>query len=240
MPEPLIPDTTARITGNIRQIQTRINDVVGSDHSTRGIVQLIAVSKTRSADEVRIAHTCGLDQFGENYLQEALAKIEALRDLPLSWHFIGPIQSNKTADIARHFAWVHSVDRLKIGQRLNTQRPDGLPPLNICIQVNIDDEPSKAGVSLAELPALAAALTALPKLALRGLMAIPTPDQPEQDTRASFARLRQALAALNRQGFNLDTLSMGMSNDLECAVGEGATFIRIGTAIFGSRPPKAP
>ena len=242
MPESTSPDTAHLIADNIRQVQTRISEVADSDRTiadnNRGIVQLIAVSKTRSAEEVRIAYDCGLRHFGENYLQEALAKVAALQPLGITWHFIGPIQSNKTADIAAHFDWAHSVDRLKIGQRLSAQRPDGLPPLNLCIQVNIDQEASKSGVSLAELPALAAAIAELPKVKLRGLMAIPAAGRPLADTRASFARLRQAMEQLNQQGFNLDTLSMGMSNDLECAVGEGATFIRIGTAIFGPRPAK--
>jgi len=229
----------AQITNNIQQVQTRIAEAVSNRADNKeGIVQLMAVSKTRSAEEVRIAYDCGLRHFGENYLQEALEKGAALQELDITWHFIGPIQSNKTADIASHFAWVHSVDRLKIARRLNDQRPTELPPLNLCIQINIDEEASKSGILLSDLPELAQAITELPNLRLRGLMAIPNPAHGEAQTRQAFSRLSQALASLNQQGFQLDTLSMGMSNDLECAVQEGASFIRIGTAIFGPRAAK--
>jgi len=204
-----------------------------------GSVKLLAVSKTRPASDLREAHSAGQNAFGENYLQEALEKIDALADLPdLEWHFIGPIQSNKTRQIAEAFHWVHSVDRLKIARRLSEQRPDSLPPLNLCLQVNINEEESKSGCVLAELPDLARECLALPNIRLRGLMAIPDPDQPEADLRASFDRLADALAALSRDNpgsDDLDTLSMGMSADLELAIEAGATWVRVGTAVFGAR-----
>jgi pyridoxal phosphate enzyme (YggS family) len=198
-----------------------------------GSVRLIAVGKTHPAEAIRAVHTLGQRDFGENYLQEALDKQARLNDLDIVWHFIGPIQSNKTRAIAEHFDWVHSVDRLKIAERLSAQRPDGLPPLNVCIQVNVSGEASKSGIDFAELPALAQVIRSLPRLRLRGLMAIPEPtDNPEQQ-RAAFRSLRLAMNELGMS--ELDTLSMGMSDDLEAAVGEGATMVRIGTAIFGPR-----
>lgn len=204
-------------------------------------MHLLAVSKTKPASDLREAANAGQLAFGENYLQEALEKIEALSDIPdIEWHFIGPIQSNKTRSIAEHFHWTHSVDRLKIAQRLNDQRPNNLPPLNICLQVNVDNEESKSGCRLDELPELAAAIHQLPRLKLRGLMAIPDPGQPEEDLRASFQALANALDKLKQQNdlpdtLSLDTLSMGMSGDLELAIAEGATMVRIGTALFGVR-----
>ena len=200
-----------------------------------GQVRLLAVSKTRPAVDLRRMAALGQPCFAENYLQEALEKIAALTDLVLEWHFIGPIQSNKTRAIAEHFAWVHSVDRLKIAQRLSEQRPAEMPPLNICLQVNISEEPSKSGVSLAQLPELATQVAALPHLCLRGLMAIPVPAEGLTGQRRPFAALRQALEGLNADGLSLDTLSMGMSDDLEAAILEGATMLRIGTALFGPR-----
>jgi len=195
-------------------------------------IGLLAVSKTQPATAIRSAFASGQHDFGENYLQEALAKQAELADLPLIWHFIGPIQSNKTRAIAEHFAWVHSVDRLKVAQRLAEQRPAGLAPLNICLQVNISDEASKSGCNPDELPELARAICKLPNLRLRGLMAIPgaTPDTDQQ--RAAFARLRALRDSLD---LPLDCLSMGMSEDLEAAVAEGANWVRIGSAIFGAR-----
>ena len=195
-------------------------------------VHLLAVSKTKPAAALRDAYAAGLRDFGENYLQEARAKQVELADLPLCWHFIGPIQSNKTRDIAEHFAWVHSVDRLKIAQRLSEQRPDGLPPLNICIQVNVSGEASKSGCAPADLPALAHAISALPRLTLRGLMAIPEPTDERAEQDAAFAKVRELQEGLN---MGLDTLSMGMSHDLESAIAQGATWVRIGTALFGAR-----
>lgn len=200
---------------------------------------MLAVSKTRPAEDLRLAAAAGQHAFGENYLQEALDKMEALADLPqLEWHFIGPIQSNKTRPIAEYFQWVHSVDRLKVARRLNDQRPEDLPPLNICVQVNIDEEASKSGCHPGELDDLAAAISDLPRLSLRGLMAIPDPDQPEDALRASFHRLARALENLQKNPQvtgPLDTLSMGMSGDLELAIAEGATLVRVGTALFGPR-----
>lgn len=207
---------------------------------TADSVQLLAVSKTRGADEIRQLHACGQTAFGENYLQEALDKITALQDLALEWHFIGPIQSNKTRAIAERFDWVHSVDRLKIAQRLSEQRPADLPPLNICLQINISEEASKSGCSLDELPALARNVASLPNLRLRGLMAIPEPETDPARQRATFARVRQLLTDLQHELPQLDTLSMGMSGDLEAAIAEGATIVRVGTALFGPRHYPAP
>ncbi|MEK2609612.1 YggS family pyridoxal phosphate-dependent enzyme [Pseudomonas shirazensis] len=195
-------------------------------------IKLLAVSKTKPAAAVREAYAAGVRDVGENYLQEALAKQDELTDLALTWHFIGPIQSNKTRAIAEHFAWVHSVDRLKIAQRLSEQRPTELAPLNICLQVNVSGEDSKSGCTPTELPALAAAVAALPGLCLRGLMAIPEPSDERAVQEAAFARLRELQASLN---LGLDTLSMGMSHDLEAAISQGATWVRIGTALFGAR-----
>lgn len=201
-------------------------------------VQLIAVSKTHDADSVKSAFQAGQMQFGENYLQEALEKIETLKALPLVWHFIGPIQSNKTRAIAESFHWVHSVDRLKIAQRLNDQRPESLPPLNILLQVNINEEDSKAGVTLDTLETLASEVNALPRLKLSGLMAIPTATNDSALQRQNFHSLRVARDKLLLAGFTSCThLSMGMSNDFEAAIAEGATMIRIGTDIFGPRLP---
>ncbi|WP_273860892.1 YggS family pyridoxal phosphate-dependent enzyme [Pseudomonas sp. LA5] len=201
----------------------------GRDPATVG---LLAVSKTKPAAALREAAAAGLRDFGENYLQEALDKQPALADLPLVWHFIGPIQSNKTRAIACHFDWVHSVDRLKIAQRLAEQRPSERGPLNICLQVNVSGEASKSGCHPDDLPALAAAVSQLPNLRLRGLMAIPEPTEDPASQRAAFARLRTLSEALN---LGLDTLSMGMSQDLEAAIAEGATWVRVGTALFGAR-----
>ena len=201
-------------------------------------VTLLAVSKTQPPEAVRAAHAAGQQAFGENYVQEALGKIEALADLRpgIAWHLIGPLQSNKTRPVAESFDWVHSVDRLKIAERLAEQRPPGLPPLNVCLQVNVSGEASKSGVAPGELPALARAVAALPRLRLRGLMAIPEPAADVDAQRAPHRALRQLLEALNAGGLALDTLSMGMSADLEAAIAEGATIVRVGTAIFGGRP----
>jgi pyridoxal phosphate enzyme (YggS family) len=198
-------------------------------------ITLLAVSKTHSADTVRAAYDAGLRAFGENYLQEGLDKIASLSDLPLEWHFIGPIQSNKTRPIAEHFDWVHGVDRLKIAQRLNDARPADMLPLNICIQVNVSGEASKSGCLPEELPALAQAVSAMPHLRLRGLMAIPEPTADVALQHRQFRMLRELQEALQREGTALDTLSMGMSEDFPAAIQEGATIVRIGTAIFGAR-----
>ena len=220
------------IADNIGLVSQRIRAAAQAVQRDESSVHLLAVSKTKPTQAVREAYAAGMHDFGENYLQEALGKQAELTDLPLSWHFIGPIQSNKTRAIAENFAWVHSVDRLKIAQRLSEQRPADLPPLNICIQVNVSGEASKSGCTPADLPALAEAIQALPRLKLRGLMAIPEPtdDRAQQD--AAFAAVRDLQASLN---LGLDTLSMGMSHDLESAIAQGATWVRIGTALFGAR-----
>ena len=227
------------IADNIRSVTRRIQKATADAGRPEDAVTLLAVSKTRSPDEIRAAHAAGLRHFGENYLQEALDKQPALADLPLIWHFIGPIQSNKTRAIAGHFDWVHSVDRAKVARRLSEQRPPALPPLNICLQVNIDAEPTKAGVLPDALPELVEAVRSLECLRLRGLMCIPAPKKDETEAEATFRRMAQLLDDLNRRcGLNMDTLSMGMSDDLEPAIRAGATIVRVGTALFGERPPK--
>lgn len=198
-------------------------------------VHILAVSKTRPAGDIRCAWRHGLTDFGESYLQEAEAKIAELRDLPLTWHFIGPIQSNKTRAIAGIFDWVHSIDRGKIARRLNEHRPEQLPPLQVCLQVNISGEASKSGVATDALPALAEEVDNLPRLQLRGLMAIPAPTEDSGRQREAFARLRMALEDLRAGRPGLDTLSMGMTGDLEAAIAEGATIVRVGEGIFGPR-----
>jgi pyridoxal phosphate enzyme (YggS family) len=201
-------------------------------------VQLVAVSKAQPADAIRAAYAAGQKIFGENYLQEALDKQAQLTDLDIEWHFIGPIQSNKTQPISQHFSWVHSVDRLKIAQRLNDARPDNLPPLQICLQLNVSNEASKSGVAPDDVMALASQIQQLPKLKLRGLMAIPAPSQNEALQTAQFKQVRQCYDALVAEGFQLDTLSIGMSDDFQAAIAQGATFVRIGSALFGARPAK--
>jgi pyridoxal phosphate enzyme (YggS family) len=224
-----IADPLAKVTARIQQAAL----AVGRNRET---VRLIAVSKTQPAEAVAQAYACGQHEFGENYLQEALEKQAALTHLSeIVWHFIGPIQSNKTRPIAENFDWIHSIDREKVAQRLNDQRPAHLAPLQICLQVNIDDETTKSGVSLTELPALAKAISQLPRLQLRGLMAIPAATNNPDQQRGAFAKLRQALQSLKAHGYALDTLSMGMSGDLEAAIAEGATMVRVGTDIFGAR-----
>ena len=205
-----------------------------------GTVALLAVSKAHPATAVRAAHAAGQFRFGENYLQEALDKQAQLADLPIEWHFIGPIQSNKTQSIARHFAWAHGVDRLKIAERLAAARPDELPPLQVCLQVNVSREASKSGIVPQEAAALAAAIVQLPRLQLRGLMAIPAPTQDAGQQRDQFRQLHELYETLRGQGYALDTLSMGMSQDYAAAIAEGATMVRIGAAIFGARPGKEP
>ncbi|WP_223465264.1 YggS family pyridoxal phosphate-dependent enzyme [Pseudomonas sp. GL-RE-26] len=220
------------IADNILQVSSRIHAATLAANRAENSVRLLAVSKTKPAQDLREAYATGLRDFGENYLQEALGKQLELADLPLIWHFIGPIQSNKTRAIAEHFDWVHSVDRLKIAQRLSEQRPADLPPLNICIQVNVSGEASKSGCAPADLPALANAISDLPRLKLRGLMAIPEPTEDRAAQDAAFAAVQSLQASLN---LPLDTLSMGMSHDLESAIALGATWVRIGTALFGAR-----
>lgn len=198
-------------------------------------VTLLAVSKAQTVDRLREAFTAGQQAFGENYLQEALSKQQALSDLAINWHFIGPIQSNKTQPIAEHFSWVHSVDRLKIAERLSAARPLNLPPLNICIQVNVSDESSKSGVQVNDALVLALAIKQLPRLNLRGLMAIPAPTPDLALQHAQFKLVSDCFDNLNNHGLQLDTLSMGMSDDYQTAIAEGATIVRIGSAIFGAR-----
>ncbi|MBV7477033.1 YggS family pyridoxal phosphate-dependent enzyme [Pseudomonas sp. PDM31] len=222
----------SNIADNILQVSSRIHAATLAARRDENSVQLLAVSKTKPAVALREAYAAGLRDFGENYLQEALGKQLELADLPLIWHFIGPIQSNKTRAIAEHFAWVHSVDRLKIAQRLSEQRPADLPPLNICIQVNVSGEASKSGCNPADLPALANAISTLPRLKLRGLMAIPEPTEDRAAQDVAFAAVQNLQASLD---LPLDTLSMGMSHDLESAIAQGATWVRIGTALFGAR-----
>ncbi|EQM81188.1 YggS family pyridoxal phosphate-dependent enzyme [Stutzerimonas stutzeri] len=225
------------IANNIAKVATRIREAAQAAARNPDQVHLLAVSKTQPAEAIRQACQAGLHDFGENYLQEALEKQADLADLPLTWHFIGPIQSNKTKSIAEHFDWVHSVDRLKIAQRFSDQRPESLPPMNICLQVNVSGEASKSGCEPQDVPQLAQAIAALPRLRLRGLMAIPEPTDDPTEQRAAFARLRHLQAELQ---MDLDTLSMGMSQDLEAAIAEGATWVRIGTALFGARDYGSP
>ncbi|MBA1202346.1 YggS family pyridoxal phosphate-dependent enzyme [Pseudomonas capeferrum] len=220
------------IADNISLLDARIAHAANAVGRDPASVRLLAVSKTKPSQAVREAYAAGVRDVGENYLQEALGKQRELSDLPLIWHFIGPIQSNKTRAIAEHFDWVHSVDRLKIAQRLSEQRPAGLAPLNICLQVNVSGEASKSGCDPQDLPALARAVSALPGLRLRGLMAIPEPTDDRAAQEAAFASVRQLQQDL---GLDLDTLSMGMSHDLEAAISQGATWVRIGTALFGAR-----
>jgi pyridoxal phosphate enzyme (YggS family) len=226
------------ITDKLQAVRDQIGAAATRAGRPADAVRLLAVSKTFGPDAVRAAFDAGQLAFGENYLQEALDKIVALAGLGIEWHFIGPIQSNKTRPIAEHFAWVHAVDREKIAQRLSEQRPAHLPPLNLCIQVNVSGEDSKSGCTPAALPALARAVAALPRVRLRGLMAIPEPQADPQRQRAPFRQLRALLDQLNADGLALDTLSMGMSADLDAAIAEGATIVRVGSAIFGTRTRK--
>ncbi len=223
----------------LQRVLQRINTAIARYSREPDSVTLLAVSKTRTSDELRELAAQGIHRFGENYLQEALDKMAELSDLPLQWHFIGPIQSNKTRSIAEHFDWVHSVDRFKIAQRLSEQRPPAMPPLDICLQVNISEEVSKSGVHPNELPELAREVARLPHLRLRGLMAIPAPAETFDEQSRPFRALRLAMERLNAEGLALDTLSMGMSDDLEAAIAEGATIVRVGSALFGPRPPKS-
>ncbi|MFL0796290.1 MAG: YggS family pyridoxal phosphate-dependent enzyme [Cellvibrionaceae bacterium] len=225
------------IAGNISKIQQRITKAASRCNRTADSIQLLAVSKTKPTALIREAITAGILDFGENYLQDAITKITDLEDQPgIRWHFIGPLQSNKTRAVAEHFSWVHTVDRLKIAERLNQQRPENLTPLNICLQVNLDSEDSKSGVPPDELPTLAKAVAKLPNLHLRGLMAIPRKRSDQQAQRACFQRLNDLKNKLEQMpGITLDTLSMGMSSDLEAAIAAGSTMVRVGTDIFGPR-----
>jgi hypothetical protein len=224
-----------QLSKNIAKLLQRVRLAAEKSQYSSGNVTIVAASKTRPAQDIKAAYACGLKDFGESYLQEALQKISALQDLPLVWHFIGPIQSNKTAGVATHFNWVHSVDRAKIARRLSEQRPPEMPPLQVCLQVNISGEDSKSGVRLEELPQLARTVLDLPRLKLRGLMAIPAAGVDSEQQRNAFRQMRNAAAQLRVFAPDIDTLSMGMSNDMEAAIMEGATMIRLGTAIFGPR-----
>ncbi len=231
------------IPSHLQTVQDRIRHACAV--AQRGVEQvtLLAVSKTQTPEAVAQAVAAGQRDFGENYVQEGVEKILALRELlpeqPLSWHCIGPLQSNKTRLVAEHFDWVQSVDRLKIAQRLSEQRPAGLARLQVCLQVNVDGGANKSGVSPAELPALAQAVAQLPGLRLRGLMCIPEPAESVAAQRVAFDQARALFDDLNRQGLALDTLSMGMSDDLDAAIASGSTLVRVGRAIFGDRPTKA-
>ncbi len=228
------------ITQRSQAILSQIENAVFTAGRPSECVTLVAVSKTHAAPSLRKAYLAGLTDFGESYLQEALDKMQQLADLPIVWHFIGPIQSNKTRPSAESFSWVHGVDRLKIAQRLAESRPPHLPPLNVCLQVNISGEATKAGCTADELPALAHAVNSIPGLRLRGLMAIPEPTTDVTKQRQNFKLLAQLMETLNQRvlnhpGLGMDTLSMGMSGDFVSAIMEGSTMVRIGTAIFGQR-----
>jgi hypothetical protein len=222
-------------TINVNQVRSRIYRAARAAGRDPAEVTLVAVTKTQNAETIRAAATAGVTDFGENYLQEALAKMDRLADLSLRWHFIGSIQSNKTRAIAERFDWVHAIDRFSIARRLSEQRPYHAPPLDVCIQVELVPEPNKSGVEPGAVPQLAAAIAQLPRVRLRGLMCIPPPQTDVAAERAVFARLRGLLGDLNSGGLDLDTLSMGMSGDFEAAIAEGATLVRIGTALFGAR-----
>jgi PLP dependent protein len=223
------------IAQSLEKIRNRVTVLERRYGRAPGTVRVLAVSKTKPAQAVRAAAAAGQRDFGENHVQDALSKLDPLADLDLVWHFIGPIQSNKTRVVASRFDWVHSIDRAKIAQRLNQQRPENLAPLNVCIQVNVSAESSKSGVRPEQLEELAGIVSQLPRLRLRGLMTVPRPCDDFAEQRRPFAALRALLEAQKDRGLDLDTLSMGMTNDLEAAIAEGATIIRIGTAIFGAR-----
>lgn len=220
----------------LESVRARIEKAALQAGRSARSVELLAVSKTRHVQEITALADLGQRHFGESYLQEAVAKVESLPGRELIWHFIGPLQSNKTRPVATHFDWVHSVDRLKVARRLSEQRPPERPPLNICLQVNVSGEASKSGITPGDLPSLAAAVKELPGLNLRGLMAIPARTGDSDAQREPFRALRHMFESLNAEGYDLDTLSMGMSSDLEAAIAEGATIVRVGTALFGPRP----
>lgn len=223
------------ISANLQAVRARIEAAARKYGRNPDDISLLAVSKTWPADDVRQAVAAGQREFGENYVQEGVDKVTELAAAGLIWHFIGPLQSNKTRRVAETFDWVHSIDRLKIAERLSEQRPENLPPLQVCLQINISGEETKSGLGLSELPELAAQVSRLPRLKLRGLMAIPAPLADFEAQRQSFRQVRQMYEQLQQEGFALDTLSMGMTHDLEAAIAEGATMVRVGTAIFGER-----
>jgi pyridoxal phosphate enzyme (YggS family) len=223
------------LTANVNHVRSRIIRAALGSGRDPATVTLIAVTKAKPAEYIRAAATAGVTDFGENYLQEALGKMDDVGALAVRWHFIGGLQSNKTRPVAERFDWVHSIDRLSVARRLSEQRPFHAPPLNLCIQVALVPEPTKRGVAPADLPDLAARTAELPRVRLRGLMCIPPPQPDVGSERQVFSRLRLLLQELNAAGLELDTLSMGMSADFESAIAEGATHVRVGTAIFGSR-----
>ena len=223
------------VAAALQAVHTRVRVAEERFGRVPGSVALLAVSKTRPPEDLRAAFVEGQRAFGENYVSEALGKMASLGDLAIEWHFIGPVQSNKTRPIAERFAWVHSVDREKVARRLAEHRPAGLPPLQVCVEVNVSGEESKSGVAPGELPALARTVVGLPRLRLRGLMAVPAPGEDFELQRQAFRSLRELFEGLRAEGLPLDTLSMGMSGDLEAAVAEGSTLVRVGTAIFGPR-----
>ncbi len=223
------------ISANLQAVLARISDAANNCGRSPQEIRLLAVSKTWPASSILEAARAGQMAFGENYVQEGADKVREVALPHLEWHFIGPLQSNKTRLVAETFHWVHSVDRIKIAERLSQQRPDHQPPLQVCLQVNISNEDSKSGVSVEKVASLAQQVARLPRLKLRGLMTIPAPYDSYEQQRAPFRHLRELLEQLNREGLALDTLSMGMSNDIEAAIAEGATLVRVGTAIFGER-----
>lgn len=225
----------SRIAENLTQVRQQIDISAVKCKRNNKNITLLAVSKTRPPSDLKKAYDNGQRDFGENYLQESLDKIEVLKSLDITWHFIGPIQSNKTKPIAENFDWVHTVDRYKIAQRLSSQRPNDLTPLNICIQVNISEEASKSGCLPLELPKLAEEISKLPNINLRGLMAIPKATKNEDEQHLAFRKMKALQLELQKRHPHLDTLSMGMSGDIDAAISEGATIVRIGTAIFGQR-----
>ena len=223
------------IEKNLIRVRNQMEQAARNCQRSAKDITLLAVSKKKPVGDIRVAYAAGQRDFGENYLQEAQGKVRQLSDLEIIWHFIGAIQSNKTRVIADHFDWAHCIDRYKIAQRLNDQRPESMSPLNVCIQVNVDNEPSKAGVSLEQVDSLAAEINTLPRIKLRGLMAIPAPHDDFDSQRRAFAKLRDKLNLLNQSDLDCDTLSTGMSHDMNAAIAEGSTLVRIGTAIFGER-----
>lgn len=235
-PDALPSNDPAALTSRLARVHERIRTAAERYGRAPEAIHLVAISKKKPVAMIEAALAAGQTDFGENYLQDALDKIDALADSPAIWHFVGDIQSNKTRDIAAHFAWAHAVDRFKIARRLSDQRPAGAAPLNICIQVNIDDEDSKSGVAPDAVAELADQIAELPNVRLRGLMALPAITGDLESQRRPFATLRRVFERLNADGHALDTLSMGMSGDLEAAIAEGATHVRVGTDIFGARP----
>ena len=233
-------EPTTPIAERLETVRARLRAAEAAHERAPGSVALLAVSKRQPVAAIRAALAAGQHAFGENYLQESAAKREALAGEPIEWHFVGALQSNKTRAVAEGFAWVHTIDRLRIARRLAEQRPETLPPLQCCVQVNVSGEASKSGVTPEALPELARAIVALPRLRLRGLMTLPEAVTGFSAQRAAFGELRELQAGLVADGLALDTLSMGMSNDLEAAVAEGSTLVRLGTAVFGPRAERAP